>query len=166
MLINVKIENHWREEWKAKLPEIWPKMQKYWPLATDTEPPTSMYGLAGPCRITTTEAMELTKLGIELSVQPLPGAMVTKMQDDPAKYWEYGSRIDPIDVEQGRAVQITVPDMALIYIDEVTNLDDLCTDELQRYLDEGWRILAVCPPNSQRRPDYILGRRKKQDPFS
>ena len=25
-------------------------------------------------------------------------------------------------------------------------------------LDDGWRILAICPPNSQRRPDYILGR--------
>jgi hypothetical protein len=38
------------------------------------------------------------------------------------------------------------------------HLDDACTDDVQRHLDEGWKILAVCPPNSQRRPDYILGR--------
>lgn len=30
--------------------------------------------------------------------------------------------------------------------------------QFQCYSD--WRILAVCPPNAQRRPDYILSRRK------
>jgi len=56
------------------------------------------------------------------------------------------------------AVQIHVPDLALMLISEVMHLDDCCTDVLQGYLNEGWRILAVCPPNAQRRPDYILGR--------
>lgn len=58
-------------------------------------------------------------------------------------------------------VQITIPDLGLLYIDEVTYLDDCCTDRLQEHLADGWRILAVCPPNAQRRPDYILGRRKR-----
>ena len=88
------------------------------------------------------------------------------MQDDPRKHWEYGTRIDPIDMQQGTAVQIAVPDMALMYIDEVCVETDFCTDALQSMLDDGWRILAVCPPNSQRRPDYILGRRKHKDPFT
>ena len=35
---------------------------------------------------------------------------------------------------------------------------DSCTDALQGYLDEGWRILAIQPQPDQRRPDYILGR--------
>lgn len=53
-----------------------------------------------------------------------------------------------------------VPDLTLLTYDEVTYVDDACTDAVQQLLDKGWRILAVCPPNAQRRPDYILGRRK------
>lgn len=60
----------------------------------------------------------------------------------------------------GAAVQIHVPDFTLMTITEVEVLDDCCTDMLQRHLDDGWRILAVCPPNAQRRPDYVLGRSK------
>lgn len=37
-------------------------------------------------------------------------------------------------------------------------VEDSCTDALQGYLDEGWRILAIQPQPDQRRPDYILGR--------
>lgn len=33
-----------------------------------------------------------------------------------------------------------------------------CTDELQKYLVDGWRIIAVCVQPDQRRPDYILAR--------
>jgi hypothetical protein len=47
-------------------------------------------------------------------------------------------------------------------MDEVTNLDDAYTDELQEHLEDGWRIIAICPPNGQRRPDYILGRTKEK----
>jgi hypothetical protein len=59
-------------------------------------------------------------------------------------------------------VQICIPDSPLLYIDEVTYLEDACTNNVQNYLDDGWRILAVCPPNAQRRPDYIFGRRKQK----
>jgi hypothetical protein len=41
------------------------------------------------------------------------------------------------------------------------NLNDACTDELRRHLDDGWRIVCVCPPLNQRRPDYILGRSRR-----
>ena len=64
------------------------------------------------------------------------------------------------DVEASPAVhiQVAIPNLALLEIRQVEVLDDACTDELQRKLDEGWRILAICPPNTQRRPDYILGK--------
>lgn len=61
----------------------------------------------------------------------------------------------------GAAVQISLPNIGLLSIDEVDHLDNACTDELQSYLKDGWRILAVCPQNAQRRPDYIIGRRKR-----
>lgn len=58
-------------------------------------------------------------------------------------------------------LHVHVPNIGLLAIDEVLLIEDACTDNLQSHLDEGWRILAVCPPNCQRRPDYILGRTKK-----
>lgn len=50
------------------------------------------------------------------------------------------------------------PGLALVSITETMLLEDSCTDNLQRYLSEGWRIVAVQPQPDQRRPDYILGR--------
>lgn len=55
-------------------------------------------------------------------------------------------------------VYVQVPHVGLLAIDEVEVCEDYCTDQLQRKLNEGWRILCVCPPNAARRPDYILGR--------
>ena len=63
-------------------------------------------------------------------------------------------------IAAGAAVQIHVPDFILMQVTEVLVENDCCTEMLQSHLDEGWRILAVCPPNGARRPDYVLGRRK------
>jgi len=59
-------------------------------------------------------------------------------------------------------VHVHIPNFGLLQMREVTNLDDACTDQLQCYLDDGWHILAICPPNATRRPDYILGRADKK----
>lgn len=83
------------------------------------------------------------------------GTMVTKMQD---RIESTFGKSESAQLEH--AVQIAIPDLGLLVIDEVEILDDACTDQLQESLDNGWRILAVCPPNAQRRPDFILGRRK------
>jgi hypothetical protein len=53
--------------------------------------------------------------------------------------------------------QIAVANVGLLQIQMVDYLEDCCTNELQGYLDKGWRILAVCPPNNTRRPTYIIG---------
>lgn len=60
-------------------------------------------------------------------------------------------------------VHVHIPNIGLLTVDEVMVEEDCCTDNLQRRLNEGWRILCVCPPNSVRRPDYILGRQKDMD---
>jgi len=57
-------------------------------------------------------------------------------------------------------VQVHVPGLGLLILDEVKVLYDQCTDGLQEHLDDGWRILAVCPQPDKRRPDYVLGRKK------
>jgi hypothetical protein len=43
-------------------------------------------------------------------------------------------------------------------------LEDACTDELQRRIAEGWRILSIQPQPDKRRPDYILGRNDAELP--
>lgn len=53
--------------------------------------------------------------------------------------------------------QISVANVGLMQIRYVDVLEDACTNDLQRKLDDGWRILAVCPPNDTRRPTYIIG---------
>lgn len=55
-------------------------------------------------------------------------------------------------------LNFALPNIGLLSIREVTWRDDCCTEELQNLLNDGWRIIAVCPPNGARRPDYILGR--------
>ena len=51
------------------------------------------------------------------------------------------------------------PSPSLLNVDETLLMEDACTDALQENLNNGWRILAVCP-QPQRRPDYVLGRKK------
>lgn len=61
----------------------------------------------------------------------------------------------------GAPIQLHVEgrsDSYLPAVDKVMVLEDACTDKLQEHLEEGWRIIAVCPQRDQRRPDYILGK--------
>jgi hypothetical protein len=101
-------------------------------------------------------------LDVNLSEDHSTSTMVVKLADRvSALEARQGDTTLPQKIMAGAAVQISIPDLALLYINEVTHMDDACTDTVQEMLNEGWRILAVCPPNAQRRPDYILGRRKK-----
>jgi hypothetical protein len=87
--------------------------------------------------------------------------MLVKLQDRIAELEKQFSSFDrhsEADLAvNGGMVQIHIPDMQLWFVNQVTYLEDACTDKLQDMLNEGWHILAVCPPNAQRRPDYILG---------
>ena len=136
----------------------WNQFCSFWPLASGDKPKDSYYISAGPCRLTDEEVMGLLNMGMKVEVVPYPGAMITKMSDR-AK-WDYGAPVLSESINNGSAVQISIPDFALLTINEVKVVEDYCTEELQSELDEGWRILAVCPPNAARRPDYVLGRRK------
>lgn len=57
-------------------------------------------------------------------------------------------------------VNVHVPGLGLLLIDDVKLMKDACTDHLAEAIDAGWRILAICPQPDQRRPDYIMGRQK------
>jgi len=55
-------------------------------------------------------------------------------------------------------VNVHVPNLGLLLIDEVEVLTSECTHSLHDYLRDGWRILAICPQPDRRRPDYVIGR--------
>lgn len=54
-------------------------------------------------------------------------------------------------------VNVAVPGLGLMMINTVRVVENSCTENLQGYLEQGWRILAICPQPDQRRPDYVLG---------
>ena len=144
----------------------WDGLRMAWPEDLPEERPDHLYSIfSHPQRMTAGEVQQLiTVLGKEgaksLVLEPSEtNTMFVKTQDTDRR-WSYGESPMPDDFYKAQAVQITIPDMALLMLNKVTNLDNACTDELQQHLEDGWRILAVCPPNAQRRPDYILGRRE------
>lgn len=109
-------------------------------------------------RVTWDEYRLWVEAGFEMEIEACKSMMLTTMKDrdstgkDEDEHSQFMS---------GRLFNVTLPDVGLLFIDEVNFIENSCTDELQTLLDKGWRILAVCPPNAQRRPDYILGRRKQ-----
>jgi len=60
--------------------------------------------------------------------------------------------------EFNEKVDVHMPGNLLMSFNETLLIEDSCTDVLQDSLNNGWRVVAVCPQPDQRRPDYILGR--------
>ena len=71
---------------------------------------------------------------------------------------DFGNHYETIVNEK---CNVAVAGLGMLTIDEVKCNYDLCTESLQDELDKGWRIIAICVQPDQRRPDYILGRTKK-----
>lgn len=70
-----------------------------------------------------------------------------------------------VSVDKTVNIQVAIPNLLLFSVDEVSWLEDACTEDLQKHLDDGWRILAVCPAENCRRPTYIIGRAKKPESY-
>lgn len=99
-----------------------------------------------------TDGQLLLSLGLQFSVKRFKSCYRVS-DNDP---WQ---KRDPAQAVVHN-IQVAIPNILLWEIDEVRVLDDSCTDTVQSYLDDGWRILAICPPPAQRRPDYIMGRQR------
>ena len=73
--------------------------------------------------------------------------------------------VEPKKVEEAieQNIQFHFPGAhELLSISRVDWLEDECTENLQRKLNEGWRIIAVCLQAGNRRPDYVIGRSDKK----
>lgn len=130
----------------------------HWPCAkkqyNEKEDKLEAYNLRRQ-RLMLEEVYEIQRTGVELDIEGVDGTMLTKMRDRGSH-----TGLTSVDMQDHKVVQIAVSDVGLLVMNEVQVCEDCCTDYLQQQLDEGWRILAVCPPNAARRPDYVLGRRK------
>jgi hypothetical protein len=61
-------------------------------------------------------------------------------------------------IEFNEKCNVHIGNLGLLHINQVGYCEDKCTEDLQLLLNQGWRILSVCPQSDQRRPDYIVGR--------
>lgn len=136
-----------REKWEALRKAVWGLRLPEWPEGNNAAPSWYCYGDDTVFDLST-EASILSECGIEFEVKEFKSTYKTAGKDG-----------------QGNTHNLTLalPNIGLLAMDEVTWREDYCTESLQGDLDEGWRILAVCPPNGTRRPTYILGRTKGAD---
>lgn len=52
--------------------------------------------------------------------------------------------------------QIVMPGFELLRYASIKVLTDECTIQIQKEMDQGWRIIGILPQPQQRRPDYIM----------
>lgn len=102
--------------------------------------------------------LELPHEGVGLNALQL---ILQKLEDLAGRGAPLTNRVGPRPWHEG-PVAVMVPGNGLLEINDVTMLENACTDVLMAKLDEGWRIIAVCPQPDQRRPDYILGRHYRE----
>ena len=128
-----------------RLRDAIPQLNLYdWPEGKDE--PTAVYMTGTPLIDLSTDGFILTELAIPFTVKRFKGT------------YRAGSAPMPDRPGASYTLHVAIPAIGLLMVDEVEAVENPCTDALQGYLKEGWRIIAVCPPDAQRRPDYILGR--------
>lgn len=84
-------------------------------------------------------------------------AMLQRLEVSCAKFINYQSAHNEEFGAFNHKVEAPIPGPHLLSVNRLMLCEDYCTDALQGMLDEGWRMVAVCPQEA-RRPDYVLGR--------
>lgn len=85
-------------------------------------------------------------------------AVLAELRHINAKLVAIDAPFDRYPQQYSRDLGAHVPSEALLRVRETMVLDNCCTEVLDGKLEEGWRLLAVCPQPDQRRPDYVIGR--------
>ena len=152
-----RIQARWSKSKEELTSEIWEAYKKVACLSSGSPIPSYFYSedlIADLEEAFTT----LIPLGFELTVKNFKQNLFVGLDgrltcDTPSDL--------PVPITQS-VTHVHIPNIGLLEIDEVDVMYDECTNRLQERLDGGWRILAVCPPNGTRRPDYIIGRKKEK----
>lgn len=103
--------------------------------------------------------LEISIKGVPKSVGSDNQDLISQMNRIAEKIEDAKNRFEKV-VEFNQRCEVHVPNLGLLNINQLAYATDYCTEELQRLLHQGWRILAICPQPDQRRPDYILGMHK------
>lgn len=152
-----------RKIWKSEDPTLWDDLRKILP-ELPVEKPTREYDLQVEAIVDHTRLLAILDANIEIDIEPASSyLMKTELKDRLAGLARaLGTKASDIDEGEkyryGADVVIHMANFTLMGIKFVKVMEDACTDDLQEALNHGWVILAICPPNSQRRPDYVLGR--------
>lgn len=102
----------------------------------------------------------MAKAGLEPHVKAVRGVQMDPDIKEAARLLARGrTTLDAMPAVS--VTNLTIPGVGLFEVAAVEVLGEACTDRLQRCLDDGWRIVAVCPARDARRPDYILGHRDR-----
>ncbi|QOS99967.1 hypothetical protein JNUCC42_04215 [Brevibacterium sp. JNUCC-42] len=83
--------------------------------------------------------------------------MLKQMQEVQDKFQKALQSFDE-KIEFNQKCDVHIGNLGLLNINQLGYAVNKCSKELQEVLNQGWRILAVCPQSNQRRPDYVLGR--------
>jgi hypothetical protein len=103
--------------------------------------------------------LEISIKGVPKSISNDNQDLISQMNRVAEKIEDAKNRFEKV-VEFNQRCEVHVPNLGLLNINQLAFATDYCTEELQRLLFQGWRILAICPQPDQRRPDYILGMHK------
>lgn len=147
MIVEIRIETFWTS-WRDLPPEGYAKIRGVLPILPEEKP-----------EYLDPVVVDLSKLGPILGEYRLTFE-VTDWNPRAAEIGRLRNEVERLRHALAAPTIINVQDMGLFTVNETGLLEDACTDELQRWLSKGWRILAICPStyNDQRRPDYIMGR--------
>lgn len=155
MLMSISLDWGAKEKFKKLAPDVYSTLRERLPRLNLPEYQSEVGNdFYHDILVDASEAELLTDAGFDLSVKRVKGLAYS------GDWFGAGRRVNgPLPQDAKTVVyQVSVANVGLLAVDEVTYEEDCCTDALQSRLDEGWRILAVCPPNDARRPTYILGR--------
>ena len=155
MLMNASLEWSCKEKLRALPAEVYRTIRERIPRLKLPEDQEKVEAYYQDVLMDAAEAELLTDAGIELSIKRIKGLAYPD--------WFNAAQRSGSSLPEGVhnvTYQVSVANVGLLAVDEVSLLEDCCTDTLQAELDDGWRILAVCPPNDARRPTYIIGRCK------
>lgn len=153
MLMNASLEWACKDEIRALPAEVYRTIRERIPRLKLPEDQEKVDNYYQDVLMDAAEAELLTDAGIELSIKRIKGLAYPDWFNAARR-----SGLSPPDGVHNVTYQVSVANVGLLAVDEVSVLEDCCTDTLQAELDSGWRILAVCPPNDARRPTYVIGR--------
>ena len=74
-----------------------------------------------------------------------------------------GARINTENVfEAIKRNQIMLPNNLMLDMKELCVEINACTDQINKLIQDGWKLIAILPQHNQARPDYILGKMRNE----